>query len=106
MGEIFGEEGLVGSHAQQVKLRFLPVAEEEIFAHLDTEKPVYLLTSLHSFCRIVIGAAVGYLKLIKKIVSRRLARRAHVGRTSFPERYIHTVTSFLSSFAVSLSNFL
>ena len=96
LGEDAGFEMLVPGQHQQIKLRTLPVAQQQIFADHRIQHPVDLLAGLHGHSRLVIDALVVDSQTVQQIVAADflLKPSGTVGGTSVYQ--FHSYRPFLS----------
>lgn len=100
--ELLRFEGLVAGHHQQVKLRPLPIAEEEVFADVDAQDRVHLRADLHRRGGTVrmVGAVIFDAQLVQKGIGSFLsvAPAGHVRRRAV-QKFHGGVLSFISFFS-------
>ena len=84
-------EGLVPLHEQQVKARFLPVAEEQVLAYLHAERGVDLLAGGHGVHMLVIRARILDPQRVEQVVHRDFPPEAarNVLRPALMQLYLH-----------------
>ena len=75
-GELLCLELFVSRHHEQVEIRLLPVAEEEILAHQDTENGIDLVTGLHVVGALMIRPLIVDLQGIQKIIGTYFTGKA------------------------------
>ena len=89
LGKVFRLEVLLPFQHQQVKLRLLPVAEEEILADLLAEHGLDGLACLDRVRKVVVDARIRNAQPIKQVIAALLLREAlfKVFRSSFKYRF-------------------
>ena len=77
-------ERLVPRHHQQIEIRFLPVAEEQVFADHDAQDLVDLKTEFHGISRLMVRPLVRDPQTVQPVVDPHFPRETarHVRRTS------------------------
>ena len=93
---------LITRHEKQIKLRFLAVAEEQIFADGSAEQLFHRGAGLDRGRFVVVGAPGGHAELVEEIITRGFDRVASgaVRRTAFVQggvkgKVIHHENSFM-----------
>ena len=68
-GYFFCLKLLVSGKEQQVKIGFLAVAEEKVFADYGVQHFIYILAGFNGHECFMVNSLIGYLKSIQKIIS-------------------------------------
>ena len=78
-GEFFRLEFFVSGHHKQVKPGFLAITEKEVLADQYTEYGVDLVAGFHVVGAFVIGALIGNLQVVQKIIGSYFPRETPFG---------------------------
>ena len=84
LGKVFRLEDLLPFQHEQVELRLLPVAEEEVFADLLAEHLLDGLAGLDGVGVVMVDAEIGDAEAVKQVIAALLLRQARsaVGRAT------------------------
>ena len=97
-GEEFGLEGLVPWRHQQVEVRLLLVAQEQVFTDLGAQHLLHLVADLNGVGVVVLHPDVGDIQLLQPVVDGQLLGDAAVCGTAGVSGLIdiHGITPYLS----------
>ena len=96
LGEDAGFEMLVPRQHQQIKLRTLPVAQQQIFADHRVQHPVDLLAGFHGHSRLVVDAPEVDSQTVQQIVAANFLLKPSGAVRGTSVYQFHSHFSFLS----------